>query len=168
MVRYRIAFVAMLAVMAIPIGALAGGWAMTSFEDVPGEFQAGSTYDLNYTILQHGQTPVDAGASQLHIIDSKGTVTVFAAVSTGDPGRYSVSITFPESGSWQWAVDQGDFGLYEIGTIDVAPAPSAIATPGPARRWVLPVSLVLVVGLVAFQLANLRKVRPASRPIRAG
>ena len=167
MVRYRIALVAMLAIMAVPITALAGGWAMTSFDEVPSEFQAGSTYDLNYTVLQHGQTPVDVGATRVRLIDSNGTVTEFDAIPTGEPGRYSVSITFPESGTWQWEVDQGEFGVYPIGSIEVSPAASATATSGSALRWLLPVALVLVVGLIAVQLAGLAKARRPSRPIRA-
>ena len=167
MVRYRIALVAMLAIMAVPITALAGGWAMTSFDQVPAEFQAGSTYDLSYTVLQHGHTPVDVGATQVRLTDSNGTVTAFDAVPTGEPGRYTVSITFPESGAWQWEVDQGSFGAYPIGTIQVAPAVSATAASGSAFRWLLPIALVLVVGLVAIQLADLAKARRPSRPIRA-
>ena len=167
MVRYRIALVAMLAIVAVPLTALAGGWAMTSFDEVPSEFQAGSTYDLTYTVLQHGQTPVDVGATHVRLIDSNGTVTEFDAVPTGEPGRYSVSITFPESGAWQWEVDQGDFGIYQIGSIQVAPAASATGTSGSVMRWLLPVALVLVIGLVAIQLADLTKARRSSRPIRA-
>ncbi len=69
MVRYRIALVAILAVMTIPMTAFAGGWAIASFDEVPGDFQAGATYDLEYTILQHGETPVDVGNSQVRIVD---------------------------------------------------------------------------------------------------
>ena len=167
MVRHRIALVALLAVMAVPITALAGGWAITSFDGTPGEFEAGSTYDLNYTILQHGQTPVDVGASQVRITDSNGTVTTFDSVPTGEPGRYSVSITFPESGTWQWEVDQGDFGPYEIGSTEVAPAASAAITSGSALRWLLPLGLVLVLGLVAVQLVDLTRARRPARPVRA-
>ena len=140
---------------------------MTSFDQVPGKFQAGSTYDLEYTVLQHGQTPVDVGPTQVRLIASNGSVTAFDAVPTGEAGRYSVSITFPESGTWQWEVDQGDFGVYPIGSIQVAPTASATAPSGSALRWLLPVALVLVVGLVAIQLADLMKARRPSRPIRA-
>lgn len=167
MARYRIALVAMLAVIAIPTAALAGGWAIASFDEVPGDIQAGSTYDLNYTVLQHGQTPVNVGASQVRIIDSNGTVTAFEAVPTGETGRYSVSITFPESGTWQWEVDLGDFGPYQIGTLEVAPGISATTATGSALRWLLPTALVIVMGLIALQVANLMKARGAGRPIRA-
>ena len=130
MVRYRIALVGMLAVLAIPLAALAGGWAIASFDDVPGGFQAGATYDLEYTILQHGETPVDVGQSQVRILDANGTVTAFDAAPAGETGRYSVSITFPESGTWQWEVTLGDFASHPMGTVEVTPAANAAAGSG--------------------------------------
>lgn len=167
MARYRIAFVAMLAAMAIPTAALAGGWAIASFDNVPAEFRAGSTYDLEYTILQHGQTPVDVGSSQVRFVDSKGTVVELDAVATGEPGRYAVSVTIPEAGSWHWSVTMGDFGDHEMGTVDVASATAAAATTGSALRWLLPIALVLVLGMVAVQVADLAKARRPGQPIRA-
>jgi len=167
MARYRIALVAMLAVMAIPTAALAGGWAIASFDKVPVEFQAGSTYDLEYTILQHGQTPVDVGSSQVRIIDSNGAVTAFDAVATGEPGRYAVSITIPESGSWQWGITMGGFGNFEMGTVDVTPGTAAMAATGSVLRWLLPIALALVLGMVAVQVAEMAKARRPGQPIRA-
>jgi hypothetical protein len=167
MARYRIALVAMLAAMAIPTVAMAGGWAMASFDNVPAEFEAGSTYDLEYTILQHGQTPVDVGSSQVRFVDSSGSVVEVDAVATGDPGRYAVSVTIPEAGSWQWSVTMGDFGDHEMGTVVVTEAVAAAAATGSVLRWLLPLALVLVLGMVAVQVADLAKTRRSARPIRA-
>lgn len=173
MARYRIALVAMLALMAIPMTAFAGGWAMASFDQVPAEFEAGSTYDLQYTILQHGETPVDVGDSQVLIVDSTGATTAFDAVALGQTGRYSVSITFPEAGSWAWEVTMGPFASQPMGTIDVREA--AIETSGAVgslARWMLPLALLLVIGLIATQVADLAKgrrskVRGQGQPVRA-
>ncbi|HKY47993.1 MAG TPA: hypothetical protein VJQ79_08455 [Acidimicrobiia bacterium] len=167
MARYRIALVAMLAAMAIPTVALAGGWAMASFDNVPAEFEAGTTYDLEYTILQHGQTPVDVASSQVRFVDSDGTVVAADAVATGNPGRYTVSITIPEAGSWHWSVTMGEFGDHEMGTVEVTQAVAAAAATGSVVRWLLPLALVLVLGLVAAQVADLVKTRRSARPIRA-
>lgn len=172
MARYRIALVAMLALMAIPMTAFAGGWAMASFDGVPGEFAAGSTYDLEYTILQHGQTPVDVGSSQVLIVDSTGAVTAFDAVALGQPGRYSVSITFPESGAWQWEVTMGPFPSHQMGTIEVREATIDSGGAGPVLRWLLPAALLLAIGLIATQVAELAnagrtKVRGQGQPVRA-
>jgi hypothetical protein len=172
MARYRIALVAMLALMTIPMAAFAGGWAMASFDEVPGEFEAGSTYDLQYTILQHGQTPVDVGSSQVLIVDSTGAITAFDAVTSGQPGRYSVSITFPESGAWQWEVTMGSFASQRMGTIQVGEATIDSNGAGSVLRWLLPAALLLVAGLIATQVAELAssgrtKVRGQGQPVRA-
>jgi hypothetical protein len=174
MARYRIAFVAILALMTIPLVAFAGGWAIASFDEVPGEFEAGVTYDLEYTVLQHGETPVDVDSTEVRILDANGTVNVFQAVPTGQPGRYSVAVTFPESGTWNWEVTLGVFEAHEMGTVEVAAAAAAVAPDsGSMLRWVLPAALILVMGLVAVQVAELAKnrrttgTRRASRPVRA-
>ena len=167
MVRYRVALVGMLAVLAIPLAASAGGWAIASFDEVPGSFEAGVTYDLEYTILQHGVSPVDVGNSQVRIFAGDGAVTVFDATPAGETGRYSVSITFPDSGTWQWEVTLGDFASHPMGTVEVTPAMNATGTSGSWLRWLLPLALVLVIGLVAVQVAELAKTRRSSPPLRA-
>lgn len=172
MARYRIAFVAILALMMIPMVALAGGWAIASFDEVPDEFAAGVTYDLEYTVLQHGETPVDVDGSQVRIVDSSGTVTEFDAVSTGETGRYSVAVTFPESGSWRWEVTLGGFEAHDMGTVEVAAASVAAPDSGSMLRWVLPAALILVMALVAVQVVELSRnrrtgTRRVGRPARA-
>jgi hypothetical protein len=155
----------MVAVLLIPATAMAGGWALSSFEQLPDSFEAGSTYDLEYTILQHGQTPVDVGDSEVRIIAADGTVTAFDAVPTGEVGKYAVSITFPESGAWRWEVTQGGFATHEMGTIDVAaPAVAETATTETASsmlRWLLPAALALVVALAVLQGSALFGARRA-------
>ena len=174
MARYRIAFVAILALMTIPLVAFAGGWAIASFDEVPDEFEAGVTYDLEYTVLQHGETPVDVDGSEVRIFDSDGTVTEFGAVATGQPGRYSVAVTFPEPGSWHWEVTLGVFEAHDMGTVEVAAAAAAVATPdsGSMLRWILPAALILVMAVLAVQVAELARNRRTgtgrvSRPARA-
>ena len=167
MARYRIALIAILALLTIPLTAFAGGWAIASFDNVPSDFTAGSTYDLEYTILQHGETPVDVGSSQVRIVDSQGGVTAFDAVAASQPGRYSVSVTFPESGTWHWEVSMGDFGTHQLGALEVAAAAIGGVGSGSALRWLLPAALALVLGLVAVQLAQLARKRRSGQPLRA-
>jgi hypothetical protein len=167
MARFRIAVVGILAVLAIPLAASAGGWALASFDEVPGGFQAGVTYDLEYTILQHGVTPVDVGNSQVRIVGADGSVSAFDATPTGETGRYSVSITFPASGTWHWEVDMGDFGPHQMGAVEVAPAMNAAAASGSWLRWLLPLALVLVIGLVAIQVAEVTRTRRSTAGLSA-
>jgi hypothetical protein len=169
--RNLLAMAAFLTLMTLPAVAQAGGWAVSSFDSLPTDFEAGQPYDLTYTILQHGQTPVDVGSSVVRIINSGGTLTEFAAVPTGEVGRYAVTVTFPASGHFQWEVTQGDFATHQLGTVDVNAAAVGAATAVGANallRWLLPAALVLVIGLIAIQaLSMFRNRRGYARPVRA-
>lgn len=157
--RKLVVVCAFLALMAIPALAQAGGWAIASFDSLPADFEAGESYDLTYTILQHGKTPVDVGTSVVRIRDSLGAVTEFEAVPIGEVGRYSVAVTFPAAGSFLWEVTQGDFEAHQLGTIEVSAAAVAVVASGGILRWLLPTLLVLVMGLTATQVVSIIRNR---------
>ena len=163
MIRRRIAVSAMLAIFAIPLAASAGGWALASFDDVPSGFEAGANYDLEYTILQHGETPVDVGASQVRLVDPIGKAVVFDATPAGEPGRYAVSIEFASAGTWEWEVTMGMFGAHPMGSIHVTPAAPTSSGIAPALRWLLPAALVVVSALLAAQAVIVWKSRRTLR-----
>lgn len=170
MTRRRLVVVyAFLALMSFPLLAQAGGWAITSFDSLPADFEAGKSYDLTYSILQHGKTPVDVGTSMVRIRDSLGAVTEFEAVPTGEVGRYTVSVTFPAAGSFMWEVTQGSFEAHQLGTIEVsAAATAAVAASGGLLRWLLSILLVLVIGLIAVQVvAMIKNRRVPAGPVSA-
>lgn len=163
-----LAVIAFLTVMAYPLLAQAGGWALASFDELPTDFEAGRSYDLSYTILQHGSTPVDVGTSVVRITDSQGSVTEFEATGTGDVGRYLVTVTFPTAGSFHWEVTQGDFESHQLGTVNVTGAVAAVAGSAGILRWLLPAALVLVIGLIVVQVATIvRNRRVPAGPVRA-
>jgi len=149
--------------VALPLAASAGGWALTSFDEMPTEFAAGETYGLSYTILQHGKTPVDVGSTSVLVTDSGGKVTEFEATSTGEVGRYTVQVTFPESGTFTWQVSQGPFQAHDLGSVDVA-AGSTIAASS-LTSTLLPIAFALVIGLLGVQIFAL--IRKRSQSVRA-
>jgi len=159
-VKYTKFALILLFVLALPLAASAGGWALTSFDEMPTEFAAGEAYDLSYTILQHGKTPVDVGKSAVLVTDSEGTVTEFVATATDEVGRYDVQVTFPESGTFSWQVSQGPFREHDLGSIDVAAAPAGVATA--PTSMLLPIAFALVIGLLAVQIFALIRRRPQS------
>jgi hypothetical protein len=158
--------VLVVALLAIPGGALAGGWALTSFDELPTEFEAGASYDLAYTVLQHGVNPVDVGQSEVRVTGGDGSVTTFVAARLPEKGRYQVTVTFPESGLWTWEVTQGDFGIHPMGPISVSPSAMAAAEGSPLG-WLLPLSLAIAIGLIAVQIVNLSRQRRQAPPISA-
>lgn len=158
MAQFRLLIVMSVALLAIPAMAHAGGWALTSFDELPPEFQAGATYDLTYTVLQHGVNPVDVGQSEVRVTGADGEVTTFTASGLPEVGRYRVTVTFPESGIWTWEVFQGDFGTHPMGPISVAGA-AATAPGASVLSWLLPLGLAITLGLVAVQVVGLARQR---------
>lgn len=166
MARIRLLVIMTMALLALPGWALAGGWALTSFDELPSDLEAGASYDLTYTVLQHGVNPVDVGQSEVRVVDGNGNVTTFVATRLPERGRYQVTVTFPESGLWTWEVTQGDFGTHPMGPITVSPGVAAVATPSPLA-WLLPVALAITIALVGLQIVNLSRQRRRPQPIRA-
>lgn len=103
--------------------AVAGNMAVTVFDSLPEEFEAGRTYTLEYSILQHGVNPVEGANSVLTFtaVDD-GETLAFAATETSTPGRYRVDVTLPRNGDWSWQVSQGAFEPHVFGALTVAAA----------------------------------------------
>jgi hypothetical protein len=136
--------------------ALAGNMAVTAFDSLPDEFEAGHTYTLSYTILQHGVNPVDVGESVLSFTNlESGEILTFEAVATGDPGRYSVEVTLPTEGSWHWKITQGPFEPHDLGILGVVPS-SAAAGGDPA--WFDVLQVILPVTAIAAAWYTVREV----------
>ncbi|MGH8936902.1 MAG: hypothetical protein ACRDXD_11695 [Acidimicrobiia bacterium] len=138
-------------VLLIAAPALAGGWAVTTFDELPPEFRAGETYRLGYTIRQHGQTPIHVEKTEIVASSAESGAMRFAGRPDGPVGHYVAEVRFPEAGPWGWQVIQGEFGPQELGTITVLPA---APTEEPARH---PAPVPLTDPTVAF----LRLLLPA-------
>src|SRR5256885_1676159 len=105
---------AVLALMVLAPPASAGGWAITSFDSLPGEFRAGQSYRLGYTVLQHGQAPVRDARTAIHIRSkATGEALSFPGQPQGAPGHYVAEVSFPSAGEWSWEVDQGSFTVQD-------------------------------------------------------
>jgi hypothetical protein len=115
--------------------ALAGGWAVTSFDSLPPSFHAGETYALGYTIRQHGVTPVNVDRTEIVIGRAGGGESrAFAGVREGAVGHYVARVTFPASGAWTWQVTQGPFEAQSLGNVQVQPALGARAENAPLAQ----------------------------------
>ena len=151
-----------LLILAAP-AAFAGGWAITSMDELPGEFRAGETYQLGYTILQHGKTPVDGAETEIIARNAAtGETLRFVGQADGKPGHYVADVTFPESGSWTWSVTQGDFAVHELGELSVA---AMAATPATASLPIwglgLAAATAIALGVFATQLMAILRRRAA-------
>lgn len=117
---------AFLMAMVLAGPAMAGfrGGTIVRIDHGPGEFIAGETFDLMYTQLWMGDTPV-TGGSVIELRPVKGTEGPagglrFEATPTKTPGQYLARITVPSEGTWQWAATHSR-GFTDLGTMEVAP-----------------------------------------------
>lgn len=136
--------------------AMAGRWAVATFDETPATLEVGTAYTLGYTIRAHGVTPIDAGATEIRFL-SDGETLVFAGVPTDKLGHYTAEVTVPATGEWRWEVTLGGQVIQDLGTIPVSGVPEAATTvPAAATtdvlRIVLPLATLLSAGLALFQL----------------
>ncbi len=116
-----------LAVLAIALGALAtpalaGGWAVTTFDDMPGQFVSGQEYTLGYTIRQHGATPINVDRTEILAMATSGRTLSFPGKSQGGVGHYVASVFFPAGGTYIWQVTQGPFAPQDLAKITILAA----------------------------------------------
>jgi hypothetical protein len=185
---------AVVALFMLAESALAGGWAVTTMDELPeGGFQAGQTYRLGYMIRQHGQTPFPGAKTAIQITSaSSGESIKYAGVADVTPGHYIAEVTFPSEGEWSWEVSQYPFAVQTLGTVTVVPVASAspgsdakasLAAPAdptmpPVQSalaisgldWLpvaLPLGLLLVVGLLVWPLSRLVRQRRITSAVRS-
>jgi hypothetical protein len=123
LIRLVIPTTAILISMATP--ALGGNVTVVNFAEVPTDFEAGTSYRLDYSILGHGVEPIDVGHSTLQFHGPGGETVIFPAESTAK-GQWTAEVTLPSAGEWRWEVLAGTQVLQTLGTLTVEPAPNAI------------------------------------------
>ncbi len=107
---------------------LAGGWAVTTFDNLPGEFVSGHEYTLGYTIRQHGVTPINVDKTEILAVATSGRTLSFPGKSDGTVGHYIASVYFPAGGTYSWQVTQGTFAPQDLSTITVLGAAGTSTT----------------------------------------
>ena len=158
----RVLVAALLLTLAFATPAFAGGWAVTTLDQLP-DIHAGQTYAIGYTIRQHGVTPIDVsqvfggGTTEIQLLGTDLRVTQsFRGVQSGPVGHYVAQVRFPSEGRWNWQVTQGAFQAQSLGVIEVLPAaaaasaPTAIAASAPAPQPAAPNALLVTALLLAM------------------
>ena len=115
--------------------AFAGGWA-NAVMDTPPNDPAGPNEPgtLGFTLLQHGETPVDWGSAQIVLTnDETGQQIVGNATPSGPIGHWTADVTLPAEGSWSYQVAHQDLEITIMGAqpINVG-GPRAASTGGGA------------------------------------
>ncbi len=118
--------------------ALAGGWALITLDDMPGEIRAGEPWTVGFTVLQHGRTPVhrlDDGYGGVMIEPTliaansdTGERVQVTATPTSEVGHFTLQVTFPSEGAWEWTIEPAPLaGETQFEPLTVLPA--AIVAP---------------------------------------
>jgi hypothetical protein len=97
--------------LALVPAVLAGGWAVITLDEPPGDIRAGEPWTLDFTVLQHGQTPVhDLGdgvpIEPLLVAENPvdGRRLEIMATPGKEVGHFTVEVTFPTEGEWAWTI----------------------------------------------------------------
>ena len=109
-----------LLLLSLAPAALAGSVAVVTFAELPSDFDAGTPYELDYSILAHGTEPMPFSDTALHFQGPSGQDLTFSATSSGR-GRWTAEVILPEAGEWQWEVVSGDQFVQTLGTLPVLP-----------------------------------------------
>jgi hypothetical protein len=139
MVRSAALALALLLLTAAP--SLAGGWAVTTLDELPSELRAERPYPIGYTLLQHGQTPYVGAKTSIEIRSASGERHVFDGRAAGPSGHYVAEVRFPAAGAWSWRVNQDWFGPQELGAVTVLPAAAPVAGAEPVVATQAPSAL---------------------------
>jgi hypothetical protein len=158
---------ALFAIVAVVLPVMAGGFAVTTFDQLPTTFRAGESYRLGYTVRQHGVTPI-AGLTTRIVAQqaATGATEIFAGTADGLAGHYAVMLRLPSEGVWLWQVEQGPFAPQQLGTLTVLPSadigPVQESTAGglaAALRIGLQVALLAALAVFGWRVVVLLKRR---------
>ncbi|HET9540770.1 MAG TPA: hypothetical protein VFQ46_09245 [Candidatus Limnocylindria bacterium] len=112
--------------------AFAGGWA-NAVMDTPPDDPAGTNQPvtLGFTLLQHGETPVDWGVAQIVLTnDETGQQIVANATPSGPIGHWAAEVTLPAEGSWSYQVAHPDLEITIMGGQPISVGGPQEATTG--------------------------------------
>ena len=161
----RIAAAVAAGLLALPAGALAGGWATVSLSSTPEGLGPGDPWVVELEILQHGQTPLDGVEPSILLTDSAtGKTEYVAAEPTGRPGVYAARAVFPASGRWTYTVDDGFSQEHHYPAVTIGGAASAPAAATDEFPWIALLAALLA-GLAAAMLTLALRRRRARPPL---
>lgn len=151
MFRLKLLLIAAAIVMAaLPV--MAGGWAVITFDSLPGEVKAGESVHLAFTVRQHGDKPVhtldfmDNAPVEPFLVahnEQTGETIRATALPAEEVGRFTLDLVFPSEGTWQWAITpyplEGTTQLEPL-VVTAAVTASAEAVASPAEASALGVA----------------------------
>lgn len=150
--------------LALAGAAQAGGWATVQLSSTPAGISAGSDWNVDVTVLQHGRTPLAGVKPTLTIEDQAQNDALkpitFAGTPTDRVGVYRFRVVFPHAGRWTYEIYDG-FEAYGGAQTHTYP-PVEIAAPSGSVFPVWPVvggilgAAALAAGALGFRFRRAR------------
>lgn len=162
--------------LALVPAVLAGGWAVITLDGVPDDPRAGEPWSIGFTVLQHGQTPVHKLSDGYNGVMVEPTF-VATNTTTGERleavatptevvGHFTLAVTFPSEGEWQWTIFPAPLASEtQFEPLKVLPAAAPVA--GPAKVEPAPVQPAAV-GPGAPVASPAMDASPLATPLRWG
>lgn len=138
--------------LALAPAVLAGGWAVITLDNAPGDIHAGEPWTIGFTVLQHGQTPVHTvfeGQPVEPTLIARNPATGERVSAVGTPteetGHFMLEVTFPSEGEWTWTIEPAPLlGETQFEPLTVLPAAAVAPAQQPvAAEAVAPASPTL-------------------------
>lgn len=98
-----------------------GGWATVTVENLPDRLEAGTPYNLTFSIRQHGHNLLDDLSPYVELKQGKSELVV-RGVSTNKRGYYTATLNVPSTGDWAATVQTG-FGKSHLKLRPLAAVP---------------------------------------------
>jgi hypothetical protein len=103
--------------------ARAGGWAVVTLDELPGQVRQGESLLLGFTVRQHSRTPTNAVKPYLEARNlDDGKVVQIEARQEGPVGHFVLELSFPSAGSWEWSIIPAPFAGTPLPPLTVLPA----------------------------------------------
>ena len=149
---FLLAFV-LLALAILP--AQAGGWAVVTLDSWPIQPGADQSFQIGFTIRQHGRTPWVYDDVVVHAVhEASHTTLEIPATMEGQPGHYAARLELPHPGVWRWGVASGlavPVQWMPDLNVPAAVARAESAAPNVPALWVAAGGALLALGSLLLQ-----------------
>ena len=159
----RCLLIAAFLLLAAPAATSAQVRATTKLSSKPESVPAGQPWKVVLTIRQAGRAPRSDLSPAIVIRDADGFASTFPARSTGRPGRYVTTVTFPKAGQWSYAIRDGiSTTPPKARSVVIKQATPLVDRPDPVGPPGLPIALagLLALGGAAYALRQRNRDRP--------
>ncbi len=128
----RVGLVVLVSALVCPAAALGGGFATVGLQSQPEGIDPGEPWMAEFTVLQHGRTPFLDGRPQVTVHSADGSIAgSFPARLVNKTGLYRARVVFPESGRFEYVIDDGFSQRHTFPPVTVG---AGEGDPAPVRR----------------------------------